>query len=740
MTIQSLSLQVAQHRNLAGCSFAALMVCTLPAPLLAQAAPAAAATPVVASTQADVGDIVVTARRHQERVQDAPLAITAASAAKLDSLHINDASQVATITPGLTFSNAAFVPQPTIRGVGTRTTGIGDESIVPLYVDGVYQPFLPGVNLKLNNIERIEVLKGPQGALYGRNSIGGAINVVTQTPSVQTKGDFSISYGAENEVIAKGYLSGGSDIVAVSLAAVGTRDDGYVRDITNGLEYGWTRSWSVLPRILIKPTDRLTLDFSANYSFSKDTVGNIYRPIDGNTSARRFDPTVPIASAPYTASETIVPFTQSREISASSRIGYRTDVAQITLINAYQDSKTQPNGDSDGSIVDVARSSYTQISQNHYHELYATSEASGPFQWIVGATYFHDLSGSRPLDAYTRNLTTGVVGQTHVVGSVTTDSLAFYAQGTYTIANALSVIAAGRYTTERKDLDVLAGTTTITHITNGARFKNFSPSLTLQYRPDENLNLYIKASRGFKSGVYNVNATTAAAAQTVRPETLTQYEAGLKVRPASWIRMEASIYLSNYHDIQVNARDPVTSVIALENGGREKIYGGEAAIFIQPTARLNLNAGLALLHGRYEAATALQVFVPAVVGGVVVPGNTAATIDASGKTIIKAPDATVNAGGDYAIPLASGSVHIAVNAYYTGTSYWDVANRFRQDPYTLVDGTITWKPGNGRFGVSLWGRNLLNTYYNRTETFSTFGDFLVPGKPRTYGVELRYAW
>ncbi|MDB5447708.1 MAG: TonB-dependent receptor [Phenylobacterium sp.] len=716
----------------ASCSVVALAIgLTLPAPANA-AADAPQAT--------EVGEVVVTAMRREERLQDAPLAITATSAAKLTELHISDTSQISTVTPGLTFSNAAYVPQPTIRGVGTRGTGIGDESIVPLYIDGVYQAFLPGANLQLNNVERIEVLKGPQSTLFGRNSIGGAVNIVTRTPTAQSRGDFSVSYGNLDSVLAKAFVSGGTDKIAASLAAVGAKDGGYIRDITNGREHGKTTSYALTSRVVIKPIDRLDIDLSLSYSQSEDTVSNTYQPINGNTSARRFDPNAAVARDHYTASLTVTPYTKPWQYTGTVRVNYDASFAKIVLINAYQSNKAKVLGDQDGSSVDVSRSMFAQISRNDYHELYAVSEQSGPFQWIVGATYFHDLSGSRPLDAFNRSLATGVLAQTHLVGTVRTDSYAAYAQGSYALTDAFNIIVGGRYTQEHKDLDVRAGTTVVTRVTNSAKFDNFSPSATLQYKPTEKLNLYIKASKGFKSGLFNVNASTATAAKAVAPETLTQYEAGAKYSPTRNVRLEAAIYTSDYKNIQINARDPATGIALLENGGAEKITGGEASAFVQVTPQLSLNAGLALLHGRYHDAPALQLFVPAVVNGVVVPGNTATFINGSGKTIIKAPDVTANLGGEYVVPLAAGDLQIAGNAYYTGTSYWDVGNRFKQSPYTLVDGSLTWKPAHAHYTIALWGQNLLNAYYNRTETFSTTGDFQVPGKPRTYGVEVRYSW
>jgi iron complex outermembrane receptor protein len=692
---------------------------------------------------ADAGDatadIVVTATRREQRLQDVPAAISVASGAQLDRLHIASVSDLTTITPGLTFSTAAYIPEPTIRGIGSRGVGVGDEGTVPIYVDGVYQSFPGAANLQFNNIERVEVLKGPQGALYGRNSLGGAINVVTERPGAGFTGRASLSYGRFDDKLGKLYVAGGSDVLAASLAVVADDQDGYIRDIVSGRDYGRSQSIAILSKIAFTPTTRLKFDLSLSYSKSLNNAASPYEPVNGNTIAKRFNPTATQASGRYEASLTLDPLIRLRQYGAALHTSYDADFANIVLINSYQDNRLITLGDTDGSIVDVNHSYSKFIGHTNYNELYATSNGSSKLQWLVGGTYYNDLSGSRPLNSATKSLTTGNFGIANFVGTLRTSAYATYGQLTYHFSDLFQVIAGGRYTSERKDVTVLSGTTTIVSVANGTTFNKFVPSVTLQLTPSRNLNLYAKYSEGFKSGLFNANATTGAAAQPIQPETLKQYEAGIKARISPVFRIEASGYYGNYDGIQANRFDPASNLAQLANAGDARIYGFELAGAFD-LGRLTLSGNIAWQHARYRDAPAVQVYLPTVIGGVAVGGNTGSFADISGKTVIKTPALTAGTQAEYRIPVSAGDLRLTGNVSYTGRSYWDVTNRLSQKPYVLVDGAIAFDPKVGGFTVSLWARNLLNSYYDRAVVASLSGDFRVPAEPRTYGIEIGYKW
>jgi iron complex outermembrane receptor protein len=701
---------------------------------------AARAEAAPASNGPAVEEIVVTAQRREERLQDVPIAVSAFTGSQLERAGVDGTKQLTQITPGLYFTQAVFSPQPTIRGIGVRGAGAGDESVVPIYIDGVYQPFIAGAELQFNNIERVEVLKGPQGALLGRNATGGAINIITKTPTATPSGAVSVSLGRFNEKIAKGYFSAGGAILAGDVAVVATRDHGYVRDRVTGDRYAVADDVAVRSKLHFTPSERVDFTLSAAYINNHDSAGVAGQPVNGNTIAARVIPRPVIATEPFTVAVSFRPYNNLVQ-GAGSLVGtIKFDPFDLHTLTGVQWSSLHANGDSDGTPLDLSALPYRQISRNFIQEVYATSNRDGPFSWIAGAVYYDDFSGLRPIQSFSRSLVTGVKTETRWRPTITTSSVAAYAQGAYKITDALSVTIGGRYTRERKTFLNLIGITSFTTLTNAATFEKFTPNVIVQYRVNPQLNVYAKAGQAFKSGLFNSSALTAAANKPINPETVTQYEIGMKSDPAPWLRLNLSSYYTDYSNLQVSSRDPLTGASVLQNGGSSEIYGVEAEGIVKPAENLNLRFGLSAIHGEYKKFPAAQVFTPVLVNGVAIGGNNAIFIDAKGKNIIRVPFLTANLGGDYLVPLASGDLMFAGNIYYNGKSYWDIGNRLSEKPYTLVNAEVSWAPRDSGLRLTLWGENLLNEIYDLSLGTTATADSRAYARPRTYGVRASHSW
>jgi iron complex outermembrane receptor protein len=685
-------------------------------------------------------EIIVTAQRREERLQDVPVAVSAFTGSQMERAGVEGTKQLTEITPGLNFTQSVFSPQPTIRGIGVRGVGAGDESIVPIYIDGVYQPFIAGAELEFNNIERVEVLKGPQGALFGRNATGGAINIITKTPTTTPSGAVSLSFGRFNQKIAKAYFSAGTDVLAGDIALLANRDDGYVRDVVTGDKYGITDDVSARGKLRFTPSDRVEFTLSGTYINNHDSVGEASQAVNGNTVAARVTPRPVIVTEPFTAALSFRPYNTLFQAAGSLVGTIKFDAFDLHALTGVQWNHLHVQGDSDNTPLNIATIPYHQISRNLIQEVYATSNLPGRFSWIAGAVYYHDLSGYRPLQTFSTNLATGIQTETRFQPTITTSSVAAYLQGTYKITDALGVTIGGRYTREKKSFVTYVGVTNLTTLTNGATFEKFTPSIIIQYRTSPELNVYAKAGQAFKSGIFNASAITAAANTVVNPETVTQYEVGIKSDPAPWLRVNLAGYYTVYDGLQSASRDPVTLAAVLQNAGSAEIYGLEAEGLVKPVQNLNLRFGLSMLHGQYTKFPAAQINTPIVINGVAVGGNNTSFIDAKGKNIIRTPFLTANLGGDYTLPLASGDLTFAGNAYYSGTSYWDIANRLAEKPYTLVNAEIGWEPHNSRVRLALWGENLLNKIYDITLGTSSLSDARAYAKPRTYGARISYSW
>lgn len=725
--------------------------CGLVAPAMAFAQDAASPPPQGAAVE----EVIVTAQRREERLQDVPAAVSAFSGNQLEKLGIDGSKELSQVTPGLNFTQSVFSPQPTIRGIGVRGVGAGDESVVPIYIDGVYVSFIAASDMQFNNIERIEVVKGPQGALLGRNATGGAINVITRTPREGFEGKASISYGSFNETIGKAYISGGVGMIAGDLAVVYTRDDGYIEDRLRNDTYGSVDNVSVRSKLVVTPNDFAEFRFSVGYTNNVETTGEAYRQPNGNTIGARV-PGNPVTRKAYQSSLSYRPYNKMRTANASVTGIFRFEPFTLTSVTGFADNKLRIKADSDGTPLEIATLTYVQVSDNIYQEVYATSTGDGPFSWIIGGVYFRDTSGMSPYSTtYTRSVSlAGVVGAqatSRTRPRIDTNAYALYAQGTLEMGD-WKVTLGGRYSNEKKEFASRVGVTTFTYLSNEETFEDFSPTLVVQYQPNPRLNIYAKAGKAFKSGVFNASANNVAATEPVDPEKVTQYELGFKSDPTPWLRLNAAAYYTDYNGLQSNVRDPVTLSSMLQNAGGAEIYGIEAEAFIRATDLFNIRLGLSWLHGEYKDFGASLVSIPqtttnppaatpCILGsGALVGGNRSAFCDVTGNDIIRTPFLTANIGADYTIPLSSGDIVITGNAFYKGKSYWDTLNYFEEEPVWLLNGDITWNAPGDQFAVSLWVENLLDEEYSLTRVISGSGENQVLAKPRTVGIELSYNW
>lgn len=662
-------------------------------------------------------EIVVTAQRREERLQDVPAAISAFSDIQLERAGIDNYKELTFIAPSVSIAQGSTSPQPTIRGIGSRGNNPGDEQIVPTYVDGVYQPFPKAAMFEFNGIERIEVLRGPQGILLGRNATGGAINVITRTPKTAPRVELSYSHGfeyGENEV--KGYVTGGLGRVAADLAISYLNTGGYVKDLTFGDMTADKESLGLRSKLRFEADDTFNVTLGATYIDNTDRTALAVQPINRNSVALRSQPDVFIPSNPYESalSPNFRPSFDGKQRGASVTVVKDFGPFTLTSLTGYQYNDARVRSDSDGTpFIGTSNVNFLQKSKSFNQEVYAVSNGTGPVSWIVGGMYFRDKSGFDPSASVPTN---------PLYSNVTTNALAAYGQLSYAFDNGLKLTAGGRYSYEQKDLWVTQGATALT---DDVSFDNFTPSVTAEYKPNDRDTWYLKYATAFKSGVYNSGSLDPV---PTLPEHVKSYEAGVKSDPLPWLRLNLAGYYTDYTDIQVRIRDSNGASVT-QNAASAEIYGGEAELFLQPAARFNLRASLSVMSAKYKDYRNAQVNNPRVGGG-----NSTTFVDASGKRLIKAPGLMLTGGGDYSWDMGPGEASISVNASYQGRSYWDNDNRLSEEPYTMVNAQLSWTPRSKRYRVSLWGENLLNEVVRSTVVNSTSGDFAAWLPPRTWGL------
>lgn len=715
----------------------------------AQTEPAAASAGADQPAEANDAEIIVTAQRRSERLQDVPVAVTALAGDQLQRLGIQGTKDLTRITPGLNFTQSVYSPQPTIRGIGLRGVGAGDESVVPIYIDGVYQPFTAAADLQFNNVERIEVLKGPQGALLGRNATAGAINIITRTPTLEPSGAVSLSYGRFDQIQTRAYGSVGSGPISGSVAFVANYDKGYINDIVSGRRYGDTQEISGRARLRVVASDNLEFNFSVAKKRSKASTGEAYRPLNRDTIGARIPGNV-YGIKPYTSALSFDPFNNLRSTTGSASALLHLGGFDVTSVLGLQHNRVAVLADSDGSVADLASIGFEQVGDSLYHETYLTSTFDGPISLIGGVVYYHSHDQNQNLSTIARAVSpAGVLGARSVTTANAdghTDSYAGYLQATWKFSDAWSITGGGRYTTEKRDARVVASTGTFI---NKATFRKFTPTATLQFTPTRHLNIYAKYGEAFKTGIFNLSASSAVALTPVRPENVKQYEVGLKAGIAGNLQVNLAAFYTDYKNLQSPARNAIGQSY-LQNAGAAKIYGGEAELIWRAAPQLNFRASAALLHGTYRDFPNSQVSIPATTGdaaapaacvrnpGTLIGGNRTFICDVSGNDIIRAPFVQLSGSADYTVPVGDGEVRLAANAYYSGHSYWDTLNYFREPSYVLVGGELSWRPDASPLRITAWGDNLLNEKYSLTVTASGTATSQVLARPRTYGVRLNY--
>jgi iron complex outermembrane receptor protein len=740
-------------------SHLAITIATLsPLAVHAQSAPAAAQSQP-APAAADDGkneDIVVTAQRREERLQDVPISVSAVTGASLERSGIVDTRQLTQSIPGLTFSRANASFQPYIRGVGTRNANSGDESNVSLYIDGVYQPVMAGLGFDLINVERVEVLRGPQGTLFGRNATGGLINIITPDPSRSWKGQIVLRYGRFDEKQAQGDITGPiASGLSFDLAGSYYKDHGYIRDLVRNTWTGAKESALIRGKLLFEPSTFFRAVLAYTYAKTNDDSSVNGQPLNGNTVAVATAPLpTPFATAPWTSALEVTNLGRSTSHQGSLQTRFSFGGFNVETTSAVIDNAALSTTDNDLTVKPIQKTFAPQSSNYLENEIRILSTGDGPFSWILGGFQF---SGNGQFDALQTQVN-GVLGVPSFTRQ-TVASLAGFGEGTLRLGEHIKLIGGLRYTDERRTFRAAVnGVETIP--LQHTKFDKLTYRASASYKISDEANVYISYSRGFKSGVYNGMATALSAATPTRPETIDSYEIGAKTDLTPWLRLNGSIFHYDYKDIQQSARDPITSLVVLFNAARAKADGGEIELTARASRDFTIRAYATYLHATYSSFPGAQIFIPRTsttplaaatattpatpgpcpIAGASPCGNYANPFyDATGNDVIRAPRFTFGLNGDYSHDVGHGSIGISGNLFYSGRYFWEFSSRLTQPAYVMMNGEVSWTP-NRDLGLrlSVWGRNLANEVVYQQMLPSAMADGVTFERPRSYGVSASF--
>lgn len=755
---------------LTSAALAALMLGCGPA--MAQDAPEAAKAEEQAQP-AYADDIVVTAQRREERVQDIPVAITAIGSEQLERAGITSIESVAPRVPSFYFGSfGASRPQLYIRGIGTRSFDPGSESSVGVFVDDVYLGRATGSFGSLKDIERIEVLRGPQGTLYGRNTIGGAINVISKGPTAEFTGDFEAgisNYNGYELMAAVGGPLTSDAKLQFRVAGWRTSREGYQRNLVTGNDFQGLDNYGGRAKLAFVPSDDFKIELSAEMVRDGDgaafagfnrgsgpvlnTVTGVTTPANPSSVFLARPGRVPITNpGGFNGYIAIDPLLYRKAETFTGRIEHNADFATLTSITAYRTLDSDETRDLEGSSIDSLNQRATERSNQFTQEFRITSNPTGPLSfggaldWIVGAFYYRDRSDRADYFLLGNDSAVALLSggpQVSVAGAhYEIDSYALFGQATLHIGPKFDITVGGRYTRDDKRA-IQFGTNTRPGVPlvavpftvdNSAQYTSFDPRFVLTYKITPDINVYASYSTGFKSGGFQFVPFSASQANVLfQPEDIKTYEIGFKSEFLNRaLRFNVAAYKYDYKNLQVSRIIDLGGGAAaslITNAASSDIKGVEVELLARPSENIDFSMAYGYLDAKYDN----YVFN--------------ATQNFSGTRMVRAPEHTLNVGAEWRIPTGDRS-RIVLRADYSlldtffhepgeaNPAFGGATSLTREPSYGLLDLRATYDVGD--FRITGYMTNASNQSYRRTvyALGSTASDF--PGQPRIYGVKLGY--
>ncbi|GGE88614.1 TonB-dependent receptor [Niveispirillum cyanobacteriorum] len=603
-------------------------------------------------------EIVVTAQRRGENLQAVPLSVTAVTSDGLERRGITDITKLEAVTPGFTFGRSGSDARPAMRGVRTENVGVNGDTTIGYFIDGIYQSRASQAMSSFVDLERVEVQRGPQGTLYGRNTFGGNISIITASPVLDaTLFGGSLTLAEYGKVRAEGYANAPiGDKAALRIAATRDKSNGYVRNDNNKKADLFDDDLSyVRAALALEPTEALKITLRGDYAdeggnggsaFGYKLLGSYYDPA---TCQRVFNATalvlntrpgnldgvddcpgvagvqdlgIPIHKAddPFRIDQNYRTFRKSEKKGFSGDIVYDLGPVSLRSITGYSDFNLERTSDSDFSASTIGLDYQSTEAETFSQELQVLSDYSGPLRYVAGVYYFKDelrgLFVNQQLPRIVNGVATGVTGAGFYDDQYSeTESYAVYAQGTYAVTDELSFTAGARYTEDHKSFKFLRPALQNSSIAIGVTPPNIGTTnqpdvtfdkvtwrLAADYQVAEDSLLYASVSTGFRSGGYNTR--TEAAVFSFDPETVTAFEVGSKNRFLdNRLQLNIAAFFNDYKKLQEQRQVPVgnTTASIIFNSAEAESYGVEVEAEWLVTDAFSLGGSLSLLSAEYTS-------------------------------------------------------------------------------------------------------------------------------------------
>lgn len=694
-------------------------------------------------------EIIVTAQKRAESIQDVPVAITVFNADLLKetgSIGIND---IALRTPGLDFENEADLKLGGIRlrGIGSSVFSAGQDPAVGVYLDEVYLGIGVGARIDYFDVDSVEVLRGPQGTLFGRNAIAGVIHVTSKRPTQDFEAEVAARYGNYDTLRLNATVSGAiiEDKVSARITGFYDKKDGDITNLTLGTKGHGGESYGVRAKILFTPTDtsEFLLSFGYNeaenhprnletfaYSTENTTIPDLLQAFGFPLNEDGFDRNV------YSNIQSLEEL-KAWNIALNGSIEFSN--MELVSITSYRSHDYYNIGDTEMSPLDWIYDGDPENVNRFSQELRLVSNNDGAFNWIAGIYYFDQHTTNQSYFNFGSDfsdvlgLPEGLVSGSTAIMDVS--SYAAFAHINYDITEKLHFTAGARYTHEKKSIDytqddqlgLLGGD--IQNLLGEDSWNAFTPSFSLQYHWTDAVMTYATVSRGFKSGGFN-DALGDANGIAFDPEFLWNYEAGLKSRLLNKrVLFNVAVYNMKWSDIQVKQDNPNTPVydLIIFNGGKATSKGVEVELTALAARGLELGGNITFQEGKYTA-------------GVDLGGNPLGNFGL--------PDFTYSTYAKYDFDVGDiGNLSFRLEYLYQDQSLLGLTETALDNQlktgHKLLNARIALQSLSENWEIALWGKNLTKEVYvegtNNTLDIELIGQALIElNDPRTYGIELRY--
>ena len=743
---------------------------------------AVAALPTVAFAQEAAeddaeasGEIIVTAQKRAQSLSDVSLSVSAVGADKLATNNTVTIESLQNLVPSISFGNDFNFAKLFIRGIGLSSSLPGVDPSVALHVDGAVVSLAQAQLGSMFDLERVEVLRGPQGTLYGRNATGGTVNLITAKPTDQLDGYFRQTIGGDAFLLQTDAAIGGPIAEGLNgrLAVQWIRRDGYGINEFTGNDVDNARQFSARAHLDIKPSDSFSFLLTGEYHGEDDrSLAIKFREISfpGTTVpsltslGQRTNPDgspVGFATNVRNLNTNFDPINDRDQwaITGTATINL-SDALTVKSITSYRDFEAIFFHDFDMSTYrgyPLAQTSSTQTSANHWQPVFE-NQFSQDLQLNVETDNIHAVAGFFYLDDHIEVenhigydvLTNTDPFRVQFDGTLDVETWAAYANLTYDLSDQLSLKAGGRYSWEKRHylsnsgvgtaatgfvLDPLVWDATKT-------WTDFSPSLGFEFRPNDDVMLYFNWSRGFKSGTAEIGSRRTSLAQVtpfVNPEKVEAFEGGLKYS-AGTLQTNLAVFYHRLKDAQFQRTFPIPNppffASQLENAARSRAYGAELEFNWRPSRMFNLGGSVAYLDSKFTRFFSKDPLNAALFGP---GGSSVPDQDLSGNYTRMSPKWSLNLNPELRFDGFSESTFtLGANLAYRSKQFHTEFNddRLAQDGYAMVDANLKWRDASDKYSVNLWVKNLFDELVwsgsYAVATSRTIGGTLMP--PRTYGV------